>query len=62
MGKKCRQYSGEFKAKVALAAIQKDETTPQRQHDMGYIPYRLTAGRVIFQKYQCQQRERTSHR
>ncbi|SCZ85562.1 hypothetical protein [Nitrosomonas mobilis] len=44
MSKKRRKHSGEFKEKVALAAIQKDEATPQRQRDMEYITYRLIAG------------------
>jgi len=45
MSKKRTQYSSEFKAKVALAAIRGDETIPHRwQHIMGYIPHRSIAG------------------
>jgi len=43
MSKKRTQYSGEFKAKVALAAIRGDEF-PNWQPVMGYIPRRSIAG------------------
>ena len=44
MSKKRTQYSSEFKARVALTAIRRDETIPQLEHVMEYIPHRSIAG------------------
>jgi len=38
MGKKCKTHSPKFKAKVALAAIQNDETTSQIASRFGVYP------------------------
>ncbi len=44
MSKKRTQYTSEFKAKVALAAIRGDKTIPQLATRLGYIPHRSIAG------------------
>ena len=44
MSKKRTQYSSEFKAKVALAAIREDETIAQLAARYGIHPRRSIAG------------------
>ena len=43
MSKKRKQYSGEFKAKVALAAIQGEETVPQLASRYGIHPTQINS-------------------
>lgn len=43
MSKKRKQYSSEFKAKVALAAIQGEETVPQLASSYGIHPTQINS-------------------
>jgi len=43
MSKKRKQYSSEFKAKVALAAIQGEETVPQLASRYGIHPTQINS-------------------
>ena len=43
MSKKRRQYSSEFKAKIALAAIREDETIPQLAARYGIHPTQINS-------------------
>lgn len=45
MSKKRTQYSGEFKAKIALAAIRGDETIPQLAARYGIHPTQINSWR-----------------